>query len=338
MDAPPVQYVKTPDGFDIAYAVSGEGRPVLLMPQPISHIGIEWGSATYGPFLEAMSQRFRLIRYDDRGAGMSTRGLPEDFSFEDHQVDLESVLDELPLYRTVLIGRITAGNVAVKYTLAHPERIEALVLWNSQANYHDSFARSNLELARTHWEHVLATTGRAYFGREDPSISTEMARLSVDRQEFLIRVKANNQLSVEQEAPKLRLPVLVLGSRISGTSLAEQAQRLAAMIPGAQLRVFGGDSGMVGSQADGVPEAVSVIEEFLGSLSDVADGQPTARLTDREREVLRLVAAGKSNRQIAEDLVISSNTVARHLSNVFDKIGAANRAEATAYASRNRLI
>ena len=44
---------ETPDGFDIAYAVSGEGRPLVLMPQPVNHIGIEWGSATYGPFWKA---------------------------------------------------------------------------------------------------------------------------------------------------------------------------------------------------------------------------------------------------------------------------------------------
>jgi len=53
--------------------------------------------------------------------------------------------------------------------------------------------------------------------------------------------------------------------------------------------------------------------------------------------VLRLVAAGSSNQQIADELVISLNTVRRHVSNVFDKIGVANRTQATAYALRNSL-
>jgi DNA-binding NarL/FixJ family response regulator len=56
------------------------------------------------------------------------------------------------------------------------------------------------------------------------------------------------------------------------------------------------------------------------------------RLSTREVEVLRLVAAGKSNAEIADELVISVNTVRRHVSNIFDKTGAANRAQATAYA------
>ena len=61
-------------------------------------------------------------------------------------------------------------------------------------------------------------------------------------------------------------------------------------------------------------------------------------LTARELEVLRLVAAGKSNRDVAADLVISDRTVARHLSNIFDKLGVSSRAAATAYAYEHDLI
>jgi DNA-binding CsgD family transcriptional regulator len=62
-----------------------------------------------------------------------------------------------------------------------------------------------------------------------------------------------------------------------------------------------------------------------------------ADLSAREMEVLRLIAGGKSNRDIAEALVISTNTVARHVSNIFDKLGATNRTEAAAYAHRYGL-
>ena len=57
-----------------------------------------------------------------------------------------------------------------------------------------------------------------------------------------------------------------------------------------------------------------------------------AGLSGREIEVLRLVAGGKSNQQIADELVISVHTVGRHVSNIFGKIDVANRAQATAYA------
>ena len=60
-------------------------------------------------------------------------------------------------------------------------------------------------------------------------------------------------------------------------------------------------------------------------------------LTPRELEVLRLVAAGQTNRQIAAELVVSANTVARHLANIFNKLGLSSRAAATAFALRNGL-
>jgi pimeloyl-ACP methyl ester carboxylesterase/DNA-binding CsgD family transcriptional regulator len=339
MDAPPVQYVKTPDGFDIAYAVSGEGSPVVLLPQPVSHIGIEWGSATYGPFLDAMSRHFRLIRFDNRGSGMSSRGLAEGFSMYDHITDLESVLDALGLFRSVLVGRITSGNVAVKFALAHPDRVEALVLWNTHRDYRNSFAHSQLELSRTHWEYFLERTGRAYFPLEDPAVATEMVRIAMERSEFTTRVQAAARFSIEEDAKKLRLPVLILAERIPHMPGVTEAQKLAALIPGAKLRLF--DRGFATTaKAGDEPGAAAAIEEFLASIKEDRLGPSVAmpKLSGRELQVLRLVAAGRSNQQIADELVISSNTVARHLSNAFGKTGTANRAQAAAYASRNLLI
>jgi DNA-binding NarL/FixJ family response regulator len=93
-------------------------------------------------------------------------------------------------------------------------------------------------------------------------------------------------------------------------------------------------------------DAARDVFEKLGALPDLArlkalDGDaaaPVGGLTAREIEVLRLVAAGKTNRAVAEDLVISEKTVARHLSNIFDKLGVSSRAAATAYAYEHDLI
>ncbi|MBI5946983.1 MAG: AAA family ATPase [Chloroflexi bacterium] len=79
--------------------------------------------------------------------------------------------------------------------------------------------------------------------------------------------------------------------------------------------------------------------ELLGSLPSRELARPTlpGGLSTREVEVLRLVARGRTNQQIADELVIALNTVARHVSNIFDKTGAANRAEAATYAARHGL-
>jgi ATP/maltotriose-dependent transcriptional regulator MalT len=66
--------------------------------------------------------------------------------------------------------------------------------------------------------------------------------------------------------------------------------------------------------------------------------RPAGSLSDREVQVLHLLAAGKTNRDIAEALFISEKTVARHVSNIFDKLGVSSRAGATAWAYQHDLI
>jgi DNA-binding NarL/FixJ family response regulator len=78
----------------------------------------------------------------------------------------------------------------------------------------------------------------------------------------------------------------------------------------------------------------------LDRLDDTAPGAtpPATALTERELDVVRLVAAGHTNREIARRLVVSDKTVARHLHNVFTKLDLPNRAAATAYAYEHGLL
>jgi DNA-binding CsgD family transcriptional regulator len=94
-------------------------------------------------------------------------------------------------------------------------------------------------------------------------------------------------------------------------------------------------------------DAADSVFRRLGAAPDLAalqrllatrDADPLGALTDREREVLSLVAAGETNRQIATTLNISEHTVARHLSNIFDKLGVASRTAASAFAHKHKLV
>ena len=90
--------------------------------------------------------------------------------------------------------------------------------------------------------------------------------------------------------------------------------------------------------------AIAAMEQFLTSVPSTAadderaSGQVPDQLSQRELEILRLVAAGQTNQQIADELVISRNTVRRHVSNIFDKTGIVNRAQAGVYARDNGLV
>ena len=89
-------------------------------------------------------------------------------------------------------------------------------------------------------------------------------------------------------------------------------------------------------------EAARELYERLGAAPDLARvsirGGPRHGLSERELEVLRLVASGKSNREIASTLVISEHTVARHLQNIYAKLGLSSRTAATAFAFEHELV
>ena len=94
----------------------------------------------------------------------------------------------------------------------------------------------------------------------------------------------------------------------------------------------------------GKRELLSILDRFKSAIVSPKGLRPrrphvpSRRLTPREREVLRLVAEGKNNTQIARELFISVNTVTRHMTNIFSKIGASNRVEAAVYATRYRIV
>jgi DNA-binding CsgD family transcriptional regulator/Flp pilus assembly protein TadD len=127
-------------------------------------------------------------------------------------------------------------------------------------------------------------------------------------------------------------------------------QELEAVHHGAQVRLLIGVAcRRLGDEDSARLELDNARQVFtqLGANPDVARIDELERkrsrdrvggLTGREVELLNLLATGKTNREIAQDLVISEKTVARHVSNIFNKIGVSSRAAATAYAYRHDLV
>jgi DNA-binding CsgD family transcriptional regulator len=143
--------------------------------------------------------------------------------------------------------------------------------------------------------------------------------------------------SIDDMASRVRTPTLVLHPRDFLWLPREESARFAAAIPGARFSLI--DGALPLGDAD---KGVAAIETFLAEISGKApsgrrDDALVQGLSAREVEVLRLLAAGRSNQQIADELVISHNTVNRHVSNIYAKTGAANRVEAASYATRNGL-
>ncbi|HEU0073914.1 MAG TPA: alpha/beta fold hydrolase [Dehalococcoidia bacterium] len=337
MSAPPVQYVTTSDGVRIAYAVSGEGRPLVLLPQLFSHIEVYWTQETFMlPWFQGLADRFRFIQYDGRNQGMSSRGhdVP---GMENFVRDLEAVVEHLNLDPFLLVAADWHTHTAVRYAVAHPERVDGLVLFSGSVDntvwpmaLYQSFAAED-------WESFLRSqvaTGRSV----DLSAGIQRLKAASEQADWLQLVGAAVKSDITELLPLVKAPTMVLHGRNFASLPPEASMRFASLIPDAGIVVMEGAQGM-GIASEGL----HAIDDFVAripirarskfSLSNVMpDG-----LSQREAEVLRLLAVGKSNQQIADELVISLNTVNRHVSNIYAKIGAANRAEAAAYATRRGL-
>jgi DNA-binding NarL/FixJ family response regulator len=280
---------------------------------------------------------------------MSSRGLPPDsFSLKAVLSYIEQLVDKLGLERFVLFAAAGPGIVATAYAVKHPERVEALIL-ASCGPAMTSFAPAMIfELAAQDWDLFLATLagGGEELTRERKKQHVEELKQMVTREDWLNI--AANWLQGEPWMPSIEalatfdVPTLVIHPRDFALLRFEESQKLAAMIPGARLVMVDGHTS-IGE----IDQTLNAIEQFLATLPprQVPSAELARRtsaqssgLSSRESEVLRLVAAGRSNQQIADELVISQNTVIRHVSNIYAKIGAANRAEATAYAAKHGLI
>jgi DNA-binding CsgD family transcriptional regulator/pimeloyl-ACP methyl ester carboxylesterase len=339
MNAPPVQYVTTSDGYSIAYCESGSGSPLVFMPQPTNHIQIHWTEDTWvRPWLAGLAERFRLTQYDGRGQGLSTRGLPASFSFSDLRFDLEAVVDRVGLRSFILMGVQSRGHTAIRYAVEHPERVDALVLVSCLVSLADWPLHLLTPLAKQDWDAFLRSLA-GLSTAQDIEASVRRQKQYTTQADFLAIAQAEAVSNVADLLPRLKTPTLVLHPRESLNLPPEESMRLAAAIPNSRMVLIGGATPL-GDPVQGI----EAIESFLGGIPSMvtAASQESAKadaagLSARELEVLRLLAGGKSNGQIADELVISLNTVNRHVSNIYAKTGAANRAEAASYATRRGL-
>jgi pimeloyl-ACP methyl ester carboxylesterase len=127
-----VQFCESFDGTRIAYGVSGTGPPVVLLPSWLTHLRFQRRSVAWQPWLEALTERYRLVRYDPRGCGMSDRKVG-DISFDAWIRDLEALVRHLRLDHFSLVGTCHGGAVAIDFAARHPHRVSQLVLFGTCA-------------------------------------------------------------------------------------------------------------------------------------------------------------------------------------------------------------
>lgn len=351
-----LRYATTGDGVRIAFAVSGSGPPVLHMPNiGVSMLAVEREIPERARWAQLLSQRFSLVRYDARGTGYSQREAA-DLSAGAHLLDADAVVSELGLESFAVLGFLWSAYIAPYYAARRPERVSSLVLWPPDTRPMSSPEyRSLAELAVSDWETFTETYSHVAMGWEKGEAAHRHAsimRESVSRETFLRQVtegRVSMSAFASEVAPSVAAPALVLQRRMKYAT--ERVARLVSALPNARLQVLDGEAtvpylGNVRAVVDAIAAFTGVSQEHPARRNEVVVQFPTRKpevgiaLTPREIDILGLLVAGKSNQEIADELVLSVRTVERHLYNIYNKIGASGksaRAAAAAYALNSRL-
>lgn len=342
---PSIRRVQTADGHSIAYSSVGKGPAlVMLFPYHVNHLALNWRVPLHRDAIECLANEFTVINLAFRGAGESAcEGVR--VSLDAFIADLSAVLEAVGADRVCLCAMGPAALVACSYAARAPQRVAAV------AFIQGGESPANIEVLRLRrYDAGLEARlrGALLGGAADSVNASALAAVAKDAlaKEPLIqweRVLAETRL--DDLAPNVAAPCLCLHAAGDDLIPLAACQALAARLPHAALRVFPASTGM---QLWREPEALEALATFFSSHSGAGiGGRPRKRrriakrypaaLTAREAEVLKLIAAGQTNRQVAAELGITANTVSHHLRSIFAKTCSANRTEAAAYAHAHGL-
>ena len=269
---PRIQYCKTSDGVNIAFATYGEGDPLVLAFNPVgSHVQLEWQQPLYRASISSMAAGRTTIRFDHRGVGLSDRDV-DDVSLGARVRDIEAVVEHLKLETFELLALENAGHAVITYTANHPERVSHLVLLNCFARGVDVAQTARGEALagmEGDWELLTDTVGTNAFGlnNEEGRRYGEFLRACVTHEMWLRLGEVDKDIDVSDLLPLVRSPTLVVRhSGIKWLSM-DATRRLAATIPDARLIVI------EGLYPDNPQQLFGAINEFLG-ISEVPAQEP----------------------------------------------------------------
>jgi pimeloyl-ACP methyl ester carboxylesterase/DNA-binding CsgD family transcriptional regulator len=346
-----IRFCKSVDGVRLAYATAGHGPPLVKASNWMSHLEFDWRSPVWRPFLEGLAARYTVVRYDERGSGLSDWNAP-DLSFESWVRDLESVVDVVGLERFPLLGISQGGPIAIAYAVRHPERVSHLVLYGAYAR--GRFKRDptplQVEEART-----LLNLIRIGWGRENPAFRQVFTSLFIPDGTFeqfrwfnelhQMSSSAENAARLAEEfsgidvtalAPQVRVPTIVLHRRHDAAVPFEEGRLVAGLIPNARFVPLEGRNHLLLGGEPALDQFLAELDEFLAgstAAEPATGGRPGKRLrlpalTAREIQVLDLVARGLDNAEIAARLGVSAKTLRNHITSIFSKLNVASRAQA----------
>ena len=343
---PPVRFTAGFDGVRLAYTISGRGHPLVRIPTWISHVEHDRESPVMRHLVAEMSSRHTLVSYDCRGVGMSERDVA-DMSFDAWVHDLEAIVDAAGLETFALWGISGAPAIAIAYAVRHPERVSHLVLCGGFCRgrlRRDASpamvekARVMLELIEQGWGNEEPAFRQVFTSLMVPGGTAEQWRWFTDKMRMATSpriaqrmLRLWQQIDVCDLARQVRCKTLVLHGRHDAIVPYEEGRLMASLIPDAEFVTLDSANHLILEDEPAWPQLVAELRRFLPATQAAAHATPAggfSDLTEREREVLELIARGLGNDDIAHRLAISTKTVRNHITSIFGKLDAGSRAQA----------
>jgi pimeloyl-ACP methyl ester carboxylesterase/AraC-like DNA-binding protein len=266
------------DGTRLAYSAIGEGPPLVKTANWLNHLEFDFESPIWSGWLRALAADFRLIRYDERGNGLSDWDTPE-LSLDAFVDDLACVVDAAGVDRFDLLGISQGAAVAIAYSLKYPERVRRMVLlggyaagWRTRAD--------NEEIAR---REAMLTLTELGWGKDSPAYRqlftsfyvpganpeqmswfNELQRRSASPNNAVELMRVFSAIDVRGLLPLVRHPTLVLHARGDQAIPFEEGEKLARGIADARFVPLESSNHILLDKEPAFRRFVEELKRFLG--------------------------------------------------------------------------
>lgn len=244
-----VRFCQAPDGASLAYSVVGDGPPLVRAAHWLNHLEHEWESPIWRHWLDILVSHHRLLRYDERGSGLSDRNV-DSLSFELMVEDLERVIEAADFDTFDLLGIAQGCPLAIAYAVKHPKRVRRMVLYGGYAA--GWRIRDNAQMAEMReiivrasesgWDRKIPAYGQLLTSLYFPDATEEEARSFVEAQHKSVTLETAlrqsvvySQIDVTDLLGRVEVPTLILHSREDAVVDVEAGRQMAKRIAGAQF-------------------------------------------------------------------------------------------------------
>ena len=274
-----VRFCQASDGVHLAVASAGVGMPLVKTANWLNHLEFDWQSPVWSPLFSRLAAQRQLVRYDERGTGLSDRDVAA-FSFETFVDDLETVVDECGLRRFALLGISQGAPVSIAYAVRHPERVSRLVLsggfargWRARGNPADvARAEASVTLIREGWGQDNPAARQMFTSLIVPDATleemrwfNELERISASAETAIRLLHVLGDIDITESLPRVAVPTLVLHSRGDARVPFDHGLMLARGIPGARFVALESKNHLILSHE---PAWARFIDELCGFLGE----------------------------------------------------------------------